>query len=89
MSMKNKVLSRIVIILLCIVILACVTGKTYETNHGLWMGYKWYPILSSEKVKKEISYSSASMEQMEKIIDYIDAYSSKSYWAPGKRKIPL
>ena len=62
-------------------------GITHETDRGLWTGYKWYPIVSSEKVKKEIPYSSASLEQMEKIIDYIehDETMGKSYLAPGEK----
>ncbi len=77
---------RIFLLLLCLAVLVWTAAKTYETNHGLLMGYKWYPILSSEKSKKEISYGSASMGQMKKIIDYIDEYSSKSYWALGEKE---
>ncbi|MDE6566598.1 MAG: hypothetical protein K2K70_02555 [Lachnospiraceae bacterium] len=87
MVKKHEKKIRIFMIILCLLILVWALGITHETDRGLWMGYKWYPIVSSEKVKKEIPYSSASLEQMEKIVDYIehDETRGKSYLAPGEK----
>ena len=86
MIKKHVTKIRYIMIILCLLILVWAAGKTFETDRGLWMGYKWYPIASSDKVKRKIPYGSASVEQMTKIKDYIDKYSSKSYWAPGEKE---
>ena len=51
---KHVTKIRYIMIILCLLILVWAAGKTFETDRGLWMGYKWYPIASSDKVKRKI-----------------------------------
>ena len=78
--MKKKKLFLIVSILFLIVILFYAAGKTYETNRGIWIGYRWYPILHSEREKEKLPCGNISAKQAQKLESYIFSICGRSYW---------
>lgn len=84
-NMGKSIIKKVfvsIILFAGLIILLKVIGNTYETSTGMWMKYKWYPIISSERIEESIQTNEVNIDVMRDIFKTIESERSKSYLNP-------
>ncbi|MCH5266831.1 MAG: hypothetical protein J1E62_00695 [Lachnospiraceae bacterium] len=76
--MKGKKVLGVAIAFFVFVAFVLIAGNTYVTASGIWLGYGWHPINSSEGNDASIKTGKASVGQMNDIVEMIHGDGSIS-----------